>query len=91
MIAKRTSRIKVLFLAALFLLLSGMVTTGAAAGLDVPVGPDRPVTVMTRNMYLGADLGPIFAAAASGDRDDTILENTSVKINGITFRIISIP
>lgn len=39
----------------------------AAPRRDTPVGPDRTLTVMTRNVYFGADLGPVIAAAGQGD------------------------
>jgi len=36
----------------------------------------RPITVMTRNLYLGADLDPVFAAVSTGD-PGTIVQATT--------------
>jgi endonuclease/exonuclease/phosphatase family metal-dependent hydrolase len=65
---KRTnSRVFVVLLAVLLLI---VFTSAAGADGDTVGrqrdGSDRPVTVMTRNLYLGADLSPIFSAILYG-------------------------
>jgi len=52
-------RILVPLLAALFLCF----VPGSPAAQPSPFGAGRGVTVMSRNLYLGADLAPVFAAA----------------------------
>ncbi len=63
---KKRAKYSYLFLL-LVLLLSTVVAGSALANGDGgPDGSDRPVTVMTRNLYLGADLTPIFTAIIYG-------------------------
>jgi endonuclease/exonuclease/phosphatase family metal-dependent hydrolase len=44
-------------------------------------GGDRRVTVMTRNLYLGADVSPAIAAVASGDPDAIVAAVSQVWAN----------
>ena len=45
----------------------------AAPRRDTPVGPDRTLTVMSRNVYFGADLTPVVDAATAGADPATLL------------------
>lgn len=56
------SPIKLLGAALVLAVLGGVAAAGAQAGQPHPFRGDRTVTVMTRNLYLGTDLRPIFAA-----------------------------
>ena len=58
------------FVLLLAVLLLAVFTSAAGANGDAAGQPrdgsDRPVTVMTRNLYLGADLSPVFNAILTG-------------------------
>lgn len=64
---KKTLFIGLLLIAALLIAVSasGVGATGGPDGRPRD-GSDRPVTVMTRNLYLGADLTPVFSAILYG-------------------------
>jgi endonuclease/exonuclease/phosphatase family metal-dependent hydrolase len=56
-------RVRVLVLAAVLSLVAGLIPGGAAVAGK---GPGKPVTAMTRNLYLGADINrPVLAALAA--------------------------
>jgi len=48
------------------------VIPGVGAAENGGDGRDRPVTVMTRNLYLGADVSPAIAAVAAGDPEGIV-------------------
>jgi endonuclease/exonuclease/phosphatase family metal-dependent hydrolase len=58
---------KRLWALAAFLAAVALVPLAAQAEEPEGRGADRKVTVMTRNLYLGADVGPAIAAIAGGD------------------------
>jgi endonuclease/exonuclease/phosphatase family metal-dependent hydrolase len=61
----RHSRLVVVLLVLASLALGSVAS--AAPRFDPPVGPERTLRVMTRNVYFGADLGPVIEAAGTGD------------------------
>ena len=61
----RHSRLVVVLLVLASLALGGVAS--AAPRFDPPVGPERTLRVMTRNVYFGADLDPVIEAAGTGD------------------------
>jgi len=55
-------RASFVYLITVLTLVLGMTPGSAGPPHPVPVGSDRTVTVMTRNLYFGADLEPVIAA-----------------------------